>query len=117
MPGCATGEEAYSLAMVFLDVAEQMKSHVTARILATDINEAAIEKARRGVYGANIVPDVTPERLGRYFVRVGEGYQVSRRLRDLCIFARHDLLSDPPFPRMDMVSCRNVLIYMDSMQK
>jgi two-component system CheB/CheR fusion protein len=116
-PGCSTGEEAYSIAICFLEVAEQMQSRVPVQVFATDINEAAIEKARRGVYIENIAADVTPERLARFFVRAGREFQVARRLRDLCIFSRHDLLNDPPFSRMGLISCRNVLIYLDSMQE
>lgn len=114
--GCSTGEEAYSIAICFLEVAEQMQSQVHLQVFATDINEAAIEKARRGAYVENIAADVSPERLVRFFVRVGHEYQVGKRLRDLCIFCRHDLLNDPPFSRMNLVSCRNVLIYLDDMQ-
>ena len=113
VPGCSTGEEAYSIVICFLEVAEQMLSHVPVQVFATDINEAAIEKARRGVYLENIAADVSPERLARFFVRMGKEFRISRKLRDQCIFSRHDLLIDPPFSRMDLVSCRNVLIYMD----
>ena len=115
--GCSTGEEAYSIGMCFAEVAEQMKSRVPIQVFATDINEAAIEKARRGTYLDNIVADVSQERLSRFFVREGRGFQIGRRLRDMCIFSRHDLLSDPPFSRMGLVSCRNVLIYLDHMQE
>jgi two-component system CheB/CheR fusion protein len=115
--GCSTGEEAYSIAICFLEVAEQMQSRVPAQVFATDINEAAIERARRGAYIENIVADVSPERLARFFVRTGREFRVSRVLRELCIFSRHDLLNDPPFSRMDLVSCRNVLIYLDSMRE
>ena len=115
--GCSTGEEAYSLAICFLEVADLMQARVPVQILATDINEAAIAKARRGTYIENISEDVSPERLARFFVRTGREFQVSRRLRDRCIFSRHDLLNDPPCSHMDLVSCRNVLIYLDSMQE
>ncbi len=116
VPGCSTGEEVYSLAICFQEVAEQMQSRAGVQIFGTDINEAAIEQARRGVYIENIAADVSPERLARFFVRVGREWQISRRLRDVCVFSRHDVLNDPPFPRMDLVSCRNVLIYLDSIQ-
>jgi two-component system, chemotaxis family, CheB/CheR fusion protein len=115
--GCSTGEEAYSIAICFLEVAEQMRSHVPLQLFATDINEATIEKARRGTYIENIAADVSPDRLARFFVRAGREFQIGRRLRDLCIFSRHDLLNDPPFSRMGLVSCRNVLIYLDAMQE
>jgi two-component system, chemotaxis family, CheB/CheR fusion protein len=117
VPGCSTGEEAYSIAICFLEVADQMRSRVSCKVFATDINDAAIEKARRGTYVENIVADVAPERLDRFFVRAGRDFQVSKKLRDQCIFSRHDLLNDPPFSRMDLISCRNVLIYLDSMQE
>ena len=117
VPGCSTGEEAYSIAICFVEVAEQMLSHVPVQVFATDINEAAIEKARRGVYLENIAADVSPERLARFFARVGKEFRISRKLRDQCIFSRHDLLIDPPFSRMDLVSCRNVLIYLDWMHE
>lgn len=115
--GCSTGEEAYSLAICFLEVAERMKSRIPVQIFATDINQSAIERARQGAYIENIAADVSQERLARFFVRAGREFHVSRRLRDLCIFSRHDLLNDPPFSRMDLVSCRNALIYLDSMQE
>jgi two-component system CheB/CheR fusion protein len=115
--GCSTGEEAYSIAICFLEVAEQMQSHVPLQVFATDINEAVIQRARRGVYLENIAADVSAERLSRYFVRAGREFQIGRRLRDLCIFSRHDLLNDPAFSRMGLVSCRNVLIYLDGMQE
>ena len=117
VPGCSTGEEAYSIAICFLEMAEQMRSRVPCKIFATDINDAAIEKARRGTYVENIATDVSQQRLNRFFERVGREFQTGKRLRDLCIFSQHDLLNDPPFSRMDLVSCRNVLIYLDSMQE
>jgi two-component system CheB/CheR fusion protein len=115
--GCSTGEEVYSIAMCFVEVAEQMQSRVPIQVFGTDINDAAIDKARRGTYLDNIEADVSPERLSRFFVREGRDFQIGRGLRDLCIFSRHDLLNDPPFSRMGLVSCRNVLIYLDSMQE
>ena len=117
VPGCSTGEEAYSIAICFLEVAEQMLRHVPVQVFATDINEAAVEKARRGVYLENIAADVSPERLARFFTRLGKEFRIDRSVRDQCIFSRHDLLIDPPFSRMDLVSCRNVLIYLDWMHE
>jgi two-component system, chemotaxis family, CheB/CheR fusion protein len=115
--GCSTGEEAYSIAMCFVEVAEQMQSGIPLQVFATDINEAAIEQARRGCYLENIAADVSPERLARFFVKDGREFHVSKALRSLCIFSRHDLLNSPPFSRMGLVSCRNVLIYLDRMQE
>src|SRR5205823_1214507 len=84
------------------------------KILATDLNEAALERARAGVYLDNIEIDVSPERLRRFFVRQDGHYQISKAVRELCVFSRHNMTADPPFSRLDLVSCRNVLIYMDS---
>jgi two-component system CheB/CheR fusion protein len=113
VPGCSTGEEAYSVAICFTEVAERMESRVPLQVFATDANQAAIEQARRGAYLENIAADVSSDRLERFFVRTGREFQVGKSLRELCIFSRHDLLRDPPFSRMDLVSCRNLLIYLD----
>jgi hypothetical protein len=94
-----------------------MRSSVSVQVFATDINEAAIEKARRGAYIENIATDVSAERLARFFTRAGTEFQVGRRVPDLCVFSRHDLLTDPAFSQMDLVSCRNVLIYLDSVAR
>ncbi len=83
-------------------------------IFATDLNEAVLEKARRGLYLKNLVPEVSPERLRRFFVEENGGYRVSKRIRELCVFARQNILSDPPFSRMDLISCRNLLIYLEA---
>src|SRR6185295_10093528 len=87
------------------------------QVFASDISEAAIEKARTGRYLANIASDVSAERLDRYFTRVEGGFQVSKALRELCVFSRHNLIDDPPFARLDLISCRNVLIYLGAVQK
>jgi two-component system CheB/CheR fusion protein len=112
--GCSTGEEVYSLAIALLEVIEERPEAMPVKILATDLNEAALDKARAGVYLDNIEVDVAKERLRRFFVRVDSHYQISKAVRDLCIFARHNMAHDPPFSHLDLVSCRNVLIYMDS---
>ena len=111
--GCSTGEEAYSLAMSLLEYLEGRPEDVSVKILATDLNETALEKARAGVYLDNIEIDVTLERLRRFFLRHEGHYQVSKRVREMCIFSRHNMTVDPPFSRIDLVSCRNALIYMD----
>ena len=111
--GCATGEEAYSIA---ISVLEHLKSNgldVAVHIFGTDASEFAIEKARTAVYPESLTGDVSPERLRRFFVKVDRGYQVSKRVRDCCIFARQDLSSDPPFSHIDLLFCRNVLIYFN----
>jgi two-component system CheB/CheR fusion protein len=112
--GCSTGEEVYSLAIALLEYMESQAEAVPVKILATDLNEFALEKARGGLYLDNIEIDVTPERLRRYFVRQDGYYQISKAIRELCVFSRHNMTSDPPFSRLHLISCRNVLIYMDS---
>jgi two-component system CheB/CheR fusion protein len=112
--GCSTGEEAYSLAIALLEFMDSRPESIPIKILATDLNEAALEKARAGVYLDNIEIDVSPERLRRFFNRHEGSYQISKSVRELCVFSRHNMASDPPFSRLDLVSCRNVLIYMDT---
>ncbi len=111
--GCSTGEEVYSLAIDLLEYLESQPERLPIKILATDINEAALDKARAGIYLDNIEIDVSAERLRRYFNRVDNQYQISKAVRELCVFSRHNLATDPPFSHLDLVSCRNVLIYMD----
>ncbi len=112
--GCATGEEAYSIAIVLLEYLETQPETPPIKILATDLNELALEKARAGVYIDNIEIDVSPERLRRFFIRQDGYYQISKAVRELCVFSRHNLINDTPFSRLNLVSCRNVLIYMDA---
>lgn len=112
--GCATGEEAYSLAIALTEYVTEAGSTVPLMVYATDLNNVGIEKARSGLYPKSIVKDVSPERLRRFFVEVDGGYRVSKAIRDVCIFARHNVLADPPFSRMDLISCRNVMIYMEA---
>ena len=114
VPGCATGEEAYSLAMVFKEALEQLKppKNVTLQIFATDLDRDAIEKAREGVFRANITADVSPERLSRFFVQEARGYQVAKPIREMVIFAPQNVIMDPPFTKLDILSCRNLLIYL-----
>lgn len=112
--GCATGEEVYSLAIVLLEFLDGRPEFPPIKILATDLNEPALEKARLGLYLDNIEIDVSPERLRRFFVRADGHYQISKAVRELCVFSRHNLAVDPPFSRLDLVSCRNLLIYMDA---
>jgi two-component system CheB/CheR fusion protein len=111
--GCSTGEEVYSLAIALLEYLGGKEDAVPIKILATDLNEAALEKARAGVYIDNIEADVSPDRLRRFFARSDGYYRISKALRELCVFSRHNLIKDPPFSHLDLVSCRNVLIYLD----
>jgi two-component system, chemotaxis family, CheB/CheR fusion protein len=112
--GCATGEEIYSVAICLLEVMAEAQISTQVQIFATDLNEASIEMARRGIYPLQRVKHITPERLAKFFVRVEGGYQINRSVRDLCVFARHNLGSDPPFSRLDLIVCRNVLIYFSA---
>ena len=112
VPGCATGEEAYSVAIALLEYLKDKASSIRIQIFGTDINEEAIRRARLGRYGQEIAPDVGKERLRRFFSKTELGYEVSKAVHALCIFAKHDLISTPPFFHLDLVCCRNVLIYM-----
>jgi two-component system, chemotaxis family, CheB/CheR fusion protein len=112
--GCSSGEEAYSLAILFLEHAARTGIDATIQLFGTDASERSIELARNGVYPEGLQHEISEERLRRYFVKVDRGYQVSKRVRDLCIFAKQNLASDPPFSHMDFVSCRNVLIYLNA---
>jgi two-component system CheB/CheR fusion protein len=112
--GCATGEEAYSLAIAVKEYATAANSQVPLIVYATDLNNLAIEKSRAGLYPKSIAADVSPERLRRFFVEADGGYRIAKSIRDMCVFARQNVLTDPPFSRMDMISCRNVLIYMET---
>src|SRR5206468_4238120 len=111
--GCSTGQEAYSLAMAFTEFCDRIPRAPKLQIFATDLNDALLVKARAGLYAKSMVQDVSPERLRRFFVEEEGGCRVIKPLREAVVFARHNLLSDPPFSRMDLVTCRNLLIYID----
>ncbi|MGN6185365.1 MAG: CheR family methyltransferase [Thermoanaerobaculia bacterium] len=113
VPGCATGEEAYSIAMLLADATSHLPYTPDIQIFATDLDEDAISKARNGFYSTAEIADVSPERLRRYFIKEPDGYRVRRELRELVLFAHHNLIKDPPFSHLDFVSCRNVLIYLN----
>ncbi len=113
VPGCATGEEAYSIAMLVHEEMERAHRALEVQIFATDIDDEALDVAREGRYPDLIADHVGAERLQRYFTNQGDGWQVGKELRATCVFSRHDLVSDPPFSRMDVVSCRNLLIYLE----
>ena len=113
VPGCATGEEAYSLAISVLEYLGDGPPPLKIQIFGTDISEAALEKARAGVYPVNALHEVSPERLRRFFAGQNGEYRISKDIRDLCLFARQDVIGDPPFSRLDLISCRNLLIYLD----
>ncbi len=111
VPGCATGEEAYSLAIVIHELLEEQAKVVPVQIFATDISEHVISTARAGVYSTADIASVAAERLRRFFVKTERGYTVQKSIRDMCIFARQNVLKDSPFSRLDLISCRNLLIY------
>lgn len=118
VPGCSTGQEAYSIAIAFMEAAEKSPRGRNIQVFATDLNEKSLEKARFGLYPKSISDDVNPERLRRFFVEEQGGYRVSKSLREMVVFARQNLFGDPPFSRMDFISCRNLLIYVGaSLQK
>ena len=110
--GCSTGEEAYSLAILVREQMEALKRSFKVQVFATDIDSRAIDVARAGVYPASIATDVSPERLARFFSTEDGGYRIHKDIRDLLIFSEHDVIKDPPFSKLDLISCRNVLIYM-----
>lgn len=112
--GCSTGQEAYSLAMAFLEAAEMAPRMHKLQVFATDLNEVLLDKARHGLYAKSLAEDVSPERLRRFFVEEEGGYRIVKSLREMVVFARQNLISDPPFSRLDLISCRNLLIYLDS---
>jgi two-component system CheB/CheR fusion protein len=112
-PACASGEEPYSVAMALLEYLEDQTDHLSIQIFGTDISEASIDRARLGVYPENIQGDVSSERLRRFFTKSEGRYRISKSVRDLCVFAQHNLVSDPPFSQMDLICCRNLLIYLE----
>jgi two-component system, chemotaxis family, CheB/CheR fusion protein len=113
VPGCATGEEVYSLVILLLEYLGDKAGNVPIQCFATDISERALARARLGVFQENIAADVSPARLRRFFVKVPGGYQVNKTLGELCIFAKQNVANDPPFSNLDLISCRNVLIYLN----
>src|SRR5438067_5047004 len=112
VPGCATGEEVYSLAISILETLGSKPSKIRIQIFGTDLSESVIEHARLGIYSSAIEKDVSSARLKRFFVKRDGSYQIHRSVRDICTFARQNLCADPPFSRLDLISCRNVLIYL-----
>ena len=112
VPGCSTGEETYSHAISVVETLSDLRIEVPVQIFGTDLSESAIQRARVGIYKESIANEVSEVRLRRFFHKVPGGYQISKTIRDMCVFARQNVFSDPPFSRMDLISCRNVLIYL-----
>jgi two-component system CheB/CheR fusion protein len=111
VPGCATGEEAYSIAICLTEFLERSGATAPMRIFATDISESALEKARAGIYAIPALDGVSPTRLKRFFVKARDGYQIAKSIRSTCIFAQQNVTKDPPFYNLDLISCCNMLIY------
>jgi two-component system CheB/CheR fusion protein len=113
VPGCATGEEPYSIAMLLIEQLQATQNTFPLQIFATDIDEEALAVARNGIYPENIAADVSPERLRRFFKKSGQSYQINKQIRESVVFAVQNVISDPPFPKLDLISCRNLLIYLE----
>jgi len=114
VPGCASGEEVYSLAMLAVEAFDEKQSFPSLQLFGTDISKEAVEKARRGIYSEAQTSGISREHLRKFFTKVHGGFQIKKHLREMCIFAYHDFTSDPPFSRLDLISCRNVLIYFSA---
>lgn len=116
VPACSTGEEAYSLAITFKEAIEEMnpRGGISLQIFATDLDNDAIETARKGVFSENITANVSPIRLSRFFTKVDDGYRINTEIREMVVFAKHNIIMHAPFTKIDILSCRNMLIYMDS---
>lgn len=115
VPGCSTGEEAYSLAIVFKETLEKIspKNSVSLQIFASDLDKDAIDTARKGLFTENIAADVSSQRLSRFFTKTDEGYRINTEIREMVVFAQHNIIMHPPFSNIDLLTCRNLLIYMD----
>lgn len=115
IPGCSTGEEVYSIAMICHEYFDQVKQPCAMQIFGTDINSDSIDYARKGIYPSTVAASITSERLQHFFTQEGQFYRVNRDLRESIIFAKQDLMKDPPFTKLDLISCRNLLIYLKSL--
>ena len=111
--GCSTGEEAYSLAVIVSEAMEKLKKHFNIQIFATDIDEAAIESARKGIFPDSIAAVLSKERIEQFFTKDDGVFRVKKQIRDMVVFLCQSIIRDPPFSRLDLVSCRNLMIYLD----
>lgn len=114
VPACSTGEEAYSIAIILMEVLGERSANTPVQIFATDLREAAISKARLGLYAKNDLVDISPRRIQRFFVKADNNYRIVKSIRDLCVFAPHNIFKDPPFSHIDFISCCNLMIYLDA---
>ncbi len=113
VPGCSTGEEAFSLAIILAEILGTKANETAIQIFATDLSDAVIDKARQGLYSVNELVNVSPQRLQRFFTKVDGKYRIAKSIRDRCVFAPHNIFKDPPFPRLDLISCCNLFIYLN----
>jgi two-component system, chemotaxis family, CheB/CheR fusion protein len=113
IPGSSTGEEVYSIAIILFEFLESSRVRPSIQIFGTDVSQRVVEKARSGIFEEAIESEVSPERLRSFFARVDSGYRINKSIRDMCVFARQDVTKDPPFSKMDLISCRNVMIYLE----
>jgi two-component system CheB/CheR fusion protein len=114
IPGCSTGEEVYSLAIVFREVIDKNPRRINLQLFGTDIDNHAIDKAREGIFPASISADISKDRLKRFFIKEGDFYRIRKEIRDCVVFSVQDVIKDPPFSRLDLLCCRNLLIYLDT---
>ena len=114
IPACSSGEEAYSIAICLFEFLKERTTTTSIQIFATDLNEASIEKARKGIYTRGSLENVSPQRLKKFFSKTNSGYEIIKTIREVCVFAVHDLLKDTPFSKMDLISCQNVMIYLEA---
>jgi len=114
VPGCSTGEEVYSMAITAAEVIEKSQNRTSIQIFGTDLSEQSLQVARHGLYPKTIQASVPPAILNKYFIEQGDQYQLDKKIRGICVFAKHNMVADVPFSRLDIISCRNVLIYLDS---
>lgn len=114
VPACATGEEAFSIAMMLLEIQESNETTIPVQIFATDLSEQAINKARDGIYTPHDLETVSPKRIQRFFTKADGGFRINKTVREMCVFAQHNILRDPPFSRLDFISCCNLFIYLDT---
>src|SRR2546426_2508944 len=112
IPGCSTGEEVYSVAICLVEYLDHSSVHPPIQIFATDVNETVLEKARNGIYAASASASISAERIRRFFVKTNGSYQVNKTIRRMCVFAKQDVTADPPFSKLDLIICRNLLIYL-----
>lgn len=113
IPGCSSGEEVYSIAITLLEYLGENRRNYNIQIFATDVSERVIDKARIGAYPNKISDEISSDLLSKYFYKIIEGYQINKNIRDLCVFARQDIIKDPPFSKINLISCRNLLIYLN----